>query len=77
MGSLEGNLPRGEKSASDFPLSRASDPLQGKKPTLPTVHPSSTVRGSESMKSNGEMGNKIGEFYWQNRIYQVQIRGEM
>ena len=36
-----------------------------------------TYSGSESMKSNGEMGNKIGEFYWQNRIYQVQIRGEM
>ena len=27
--------------------------------------------------SNRGMGNKIGGFYWQNRIYQVQIRGEM
>ena len=38
--------------------------------------------GSDSMSrlngmSNRGMGNKIGGFYWQNRIYQVQIRGEM
>ena len=48
------------------------------------THPSyiPVVRGSDSMSrlngmSNRGMGNKIGGFYWQNRIYQVQIRGEM
>ena len=75
MGRLVGNPPRGENPRGIFHSVEPQILYREKNP--PFLRPSSTVRGSESMMSNGEMGNKIGEFYWQNRIYQVQIRGEM